>query len=749
MKVVEIGRLEELESLRPAWDGLLSNSASNTIFLTWEWIKPWWSAYGKDSQLRVWAAFDDEGILRGIAPLREHVATRYRQPARVLSFVGDGSNDSDYLDFVIAAGFEDQVMEAFGRQFAEEWNRGVVLQVNEIPVSSPNLPLLRTLAYQQGARWKNVETPCSTALLPETWDAYLGKLKPRFRTKVRSVLRNLEARPEVRFQFCETEADIERLLPILYDLHKARWAQEGKPGVFGWAEKRAFYSELSSLLLKRGWLRFSWLEWNGQVLACQYGFAYAGVYFHLQEGYQPASEHWNVGVGLRAWTIREFLKEGIREYDFLGGTGRHKSDWGSDTKLSSHVQAERPSYRNLLFCRGPEWEQGAREFVKRHTPEKLLALRSAYRDKQNSAALHPTVNGHADEAATMGSLQKAAASLYYHCGLPAIARPLRERYQASVARAGMLPKLTLEKRREASARILYYHRVNNDGDPFFPATTTEVFERHMRFVSRHYKVVSLGGLLDHLESGSPETVVAITFDDGYEDNLLHAFPILERYGLPATIFLTTGSLDSREPLWFERLAEALKKTTQEYVDAEIDIPRRFWTRTLNERLQSNDSIYGVLRQLPEGERQDCLARIIGQLGVVERTERRNKMLTWDQVRRMAPHGIGFGGHTVTHPFLSRMQREQVAWEAAECKRRIEEELQQQVDFFAYPSGRECDFGLWNKEVIRAAGYRAAMTTIWGMNYASTDPMELRRGGPWEEDSAQFAYKLDWYQLVNG
>ena len=122
---------------------------------------------------------------------------------------------------------------------------------------------------------------------------------------------------------------MERLLPVLYDLHTRRWREEGKPGVFGDDRKRAFYLAVSPLLLERGWLRFSWLEWNGRVLACQYGFIYNGVYFQLQEGYEPDAEHWNAGGGLRAWSIREFLQEGVREYDFMAGVGRHKTDWGA------------------------------------------------------------------------------------------------------------------------------------------------------------------------------------------------------------------------------------------------------------------------------------------------------------------------------------------------------------------------------------------------------------------------------------
>ena len=149
------------------------------------------------------------------------------------------------------------------------------------------------------------------------------------------------------------------------------------------------------------------------------------------------------------------------------------------------------------------------------------------------------------------------------------------------------------------------------------------------------------------------------------------------------------------------------------------------------------------------ERRHWLSRIIRELGTAGDRERKDQMLTWDQVRLMKANGMDFGGHTVTHPFISRLERERVAWEVSECKRRIEEELQLPVEHFAYPSGRGEDFGSWNKQVVRDAGYRAAMTTIWGMNFRSTDPMELRRGGPWEQAPAEFAYKLDWYQFVNG
>ena len=105
----------------------------------------------------------------------------------------------------------------------------------------------------------------------------------------------------------------------------------------------------------------------------------------------------------------------------------------------------------------------------------------------------------------------------------------------------------MEEAASASRPHLCYHRVNNDRDPFFPSMRVETFEMQMRFVTRRYKIVSLSDLITHLESDSPETVFAVTFDDGYRDNYQNAFPILQRYGVPATVFLTTGCLDSGEP----------------------------------------------------------------------------------------------------------------------------------------------------------------------------------------------------------
>jgi peptidoglycan/xylan/chitin deacetylase (PgdA/CDA1 family)/CelD/BcsL family acetyltransferase involved in cellulose biosynthesis len=735
MKIAEIRREAEFEQLRESWSRLLTESAAPNVFLTWEWAYAWWNAYGTPGELRIFTFSDDAGVLRGIAPFRQRNIRKYGQTVQALCFVGDGSYDSDYLDLITAAGYEKPVIDALRAHLSGELNRGLVLLLNEVPANSPHLALWQELAETYGLAWKTEDAPCATVHLPESWEAYVQTLQSRFRTKVRSVLRNLESKPEIQFHFCDDESQLPRLLPVLFDLHTRRWKAEGKPGVFGGEQKRAFYYAVSKLLLERKRLRLCWLEWNGKILACQYGFIYDGVYNQLQEGYEPASEHWNLGIGLRAWSIREMLKEGIREYDFLGGVGRHKTCWGAEVKNSQRIQLAGKSYRTLLFRRGPEWEAVGREWIVKNMPEKLLSMRRARREQQ------PTANGHSESW-----LRQTAAVVYSGSGLPALTRSLRDRYQVSPGAQGLAK---ISKRERGSARIFYYHRVNDDNNPFFGSLSTELFDQQMRYISRHYRVVSMTDLMRHLEEGdSAEPVIAITFDDGYEDNYRNAFPILQRYDLPATIFLSTGPIDSGEPLCFERLPGAVKTATQESIDLELDIPRRIWMRSEAERLDAVAQIFAILRRMDDSERRIRLEEILRLLGSPKAATLGNPMLTWDQIRLMKAKRIDFGGHTVSHPFLSKVAPAQALWEVSECKRRIEEELQQPANYFAYPNGREEDFAAFNKELLRSAGYRAAMTTIWGVNDRSTDRMELRRGGPWEAHPAMFAYKLDWYQWAN-
>lgn len=301
-------------------------------------------------------------------------------------------------------------------------------------------------------------------------------------------------------------------------------------------------------------------------------------------------------------------------------------------------------------------------------------------------------------------------------------------------------------RRAPAFPILTYHRVNDEGDPFFGALPTGTFERQMRHVARNYRVLPLEDLVERLQRGGlPRNAVAITFDDGYRDNLTHAAPILSRMGLPATIFLATGFIGTAEVPWVDRLAQALKKSP-------VDAVRTPWGDDLDlagipARLRAMAGARDHFKRIPDEERHRALEALLAALGVTDQRSFKNLMLSWDDVHALQGLGFAIGAHTVNHPILSRVTPQRAWTEILGSRTMIESACGTAPRLFAYPNGGAEDYTETVKRLVREAGFSCAVTTRFGMNTPNTNPWELRRGGPWEHHLPTFALKLAWYRLA--
>ena len=279
-----------------------------------------------------------------------------------------------------------------------------------------------------------------------------------------------------------------------------------------------------------------------------------------------------------------------------------------------------------------------------------------------------------------------------------------------------------------------------------PAMPTQVFERQIRYVAAHYTVLAVEDLVDRMTSGRvPRDAVAITFDDGYGDNLTHAAPILARYRVPATVFLATGFIGTGEVPWYDRLAVAVKLTTRPSLSSpsEEELP----LGSVTARVVALARLQAYLKTLAEEQFQTALASVIEELGVSGDPSAKDAMLSWDDV--LALRGLGFriGAHTVTHPILSRLSLERAREEVLNSRRAIEAAVGVAPRAFAYPNGGQADYTPAVVELVRAAGFTCAVTTRFGMNTKTTSPWELCRGQPWEDDLPRFALKLAWYGLT--
>jgi peptidoglycan/xylan/chitin deacetylase (PgdA/CDA1 family) len=294
--------------------------------------------------------------------------------------------------------------------------------------------------------------------------------------------------------------------------------------------------------------------------------------------------------------------------------------------------------------------------------------------------------------------------------------------------------------------VLAFHRVNDDGDPFFPAVPTAVFDRWMRHLARAYRVLPVEELAERVRrDGGPRDGIAVTFDDGYRDTLTHAAPVLARYGLRATVFLTTGSIGAADALWFDRLALAFKTTTRPRYEAP-------WGEVLPlggpaERLRALDLLLAHLKRQPDAVLRETVRGTAEALGAPDRRGLKDLMLSWDDVQALAGLGFTIGAHTVNHPILSRVTLDRARREIEGSRAMIEAACGRPPRAFAYPNGGAGDYTPEIARLVEQAGFSCAVTTRFGVNSPATSPWELRRGGPWERHLPTFALKLAWYQAT--
>ncbi len=232
----------------------------------------------------------------------------------------------------------------------------------------------------------------------------------------------------------------------------------------------------------------------------------------------------------------------------------------------------------------------------------------------------------------------------------------------------------------------------------------------MAYVARHCNIVRLRDLPDVGSSKRPN--VAITFDDGYQSNHDLALPVLQEFGLPATVFLNTAYIGTCRAPWFCDLIEALsttKVTSLTYQGREYALTNRANRRFASEDLQKK------LKALRSHDLlEEKLNSIVGELGVsrpIDHAGKPTEILDKTSVVRMQVSGlIDFGGHTHSHKILAHVPEDTAAAEIETSLRLTQELTNAPQELFAYPNGGPGDIGSAAERVLRKNGISLAVTT---------------------------------------
>lgn len=286
--------------------------------------------------------------------------------------------------------------------------------------------------------------------------------------------------------------------------------------------------------------------------------------------------------------------------------------------------------------------------------------------------------------------------------------------------------------------ILIYHQVLAEPDPLFPEQMhAHRFKQHMALLQRYFSPLPLSEAVQRLKQGClPKTAVAVTFDDGYLNNLEIALPILKQYQIPATCFIATGFADG-SCMW----NDIVNNTVRDCDLATLNLYA--FNDVLISPLPSSDrpalaqSLIKAIKYLPP----DVRLQRAKQFATDNHYQPRRLMMQPDDWHKWQAAGMEIGAHTVRHPILASLDSEHAR---AEINLSREQLLNSGIRLtgFAYPNGRfGKDFTERDVELVKQAGFDFAVSTNPGSNNRKQDCFRLKRFTPWDRSMLRFHIRL--------
>jgi len=311
--------------------------------------------------------------------------------------------------------------------------------------------------------------------------------------------------------------------------------------------------------------------------------------------------------------------------------------------------------------------------------------------------------------------------------------------------------------------VLAYHRVMDRGSDFpfdddLVSASPEQFEYQMHFVSKRYNVINFKQLKAWLDERGrlPENALLITFDDGYRDNYEVAFPILKRFGLTATMFVTAGFIGTDRLFWWDRIAAIVKKSTAERLSLRGAVEKDIDLSLYKTRQDAARHLIKIAKTLPEEKKEQLIEELEAETRISTASLGISNTMSWEHVKELASSGIEIGSHSVNHPIFSNISREQIAREVSESKMLIEQHIKDEVITFGapgrgiIPADEKRAFEEFLEECVTESGYHFSTKYRWGLVYEEGfNPLRIARLGIETHDGAPiFRAKLSFPEIIH-
>jgi len=333
-------------------------------------------------------------------------------------------------------------------------------------------------------------------------------------------------------------------------------------------------------------------------------------------------------------------------------------------------------------------------------------------------------------------LRTVAAWLYYGSGLFAL-------------------HLRWHRRTGRNVLVLMFHRVLPASSPMLQnhlslrsiIITAENFARLLNFLPKHFRFAAMPEVMQDRQK-SRENRCVVTFDDGYNDFLKYAWPILQQNKLPVTMFLPTALIGTSHRFWWDQLYHACMKMEHAVTRAGFGESAKLAQGLAAEMFGEIAPLLQRIAQTPVAERAPLVYQLVAfiqdwpetrvaallqsfdsPIAKAPRSAKENALMNWDDIKSLRQAGVDFGSHTRHHLNLAAVPVAQMQEEVAISRQELEAKLQEAVDSISFPGGHHSAEVL---EAVAAAGYSHAFSTRKGLNRPGEETYRLRRVNIWDE-----------------
>lgn len=329
--IEEITDLAGLERLEPEWEALWAACPTATPFQSPAWLISWWRYFGHGE---LWTlVVRHQGRLVGLLPVHRHTGK--------VTFLGTGI--SDYLDALVAPGFERTVARAFFSHLMAHSRRWAVCDFQQMKPRSP------LLTFRPGDLKAQISghDPCPVLELPTTPADLPSRVPKAHLAKVAYGWRRAAKIGRVQTERA-TQDSFDSLLEAFFTLHGSRWSERGETGVLAAASLQSFHRESGAALLRQGKLRLYVLRIDSEPVAALYGFLHQRTFFYYLGGFDPKFRVISPGSLIIHHALIKAVDEGALTFDFLRGREPYKYTWGAKDMSTLRLRVAQSAEGRML-----------------------------------------------------------------------------------------------------------------------------------------------------------------------------------------------------------------------------------------------------------------------------------------------------------------------------------------------------------------------------------------------------------------